>query len=145
MDPRVRRFAIFAAVTALVVTSSLVPMSTTADRASTVDMVPLPSGTDKLLHGVGYAAVAYTLRRTLPARFRRDGNDLRPDGTDPSIVALVGVAATATAIGAGVEVVQGAVPGRDPSTLDAVANAVGAAVGVVVWWWRETYRSRRGT
>ncbi|WP_348607642.1 VanZ family protein [Halobaculum rarum] len=133
MDTRVRRLVIFAAVTGIVVTSSLVPMSTTSGQASAVDGVPVPSGADKLVHGVGYAAVAYTLGRALPARLRRDGNSLRPDGNGPSIIVLVGVAAAATAVGAGVEFAQGTVPGRDPSLLDGIANAVGAVVGALLW------------
>ncbi|GAA0207305.1 VanZ family protein [Halobaculum roseum] len=131
MDADTRRLATFAAVTVLVVTSSLVPAPATPDRASPGGAVPLPSGTDKLLHGVGYAAVAYTLGRSLPSGRRRGANG-------PSTVALVGVVAVATAIGAGVEVAQGGVPGRDPSLLDGVANAVGALVGAA--WWRRRDR-----
>ncbi|QZP38906.1 VanZ family protein [Halobaculum magnesiiphilum] len=131
MDADTRRLAIFAAVTVLVVTSSLVPDPTTTDRASPADV--LPPGTDKLLHGVGYAAVAYTLGRALPAPLRRGGEGSHPDKSGPSTVMLVGVVAVATALGAGVEVAQGSVPGRDPSLLDGVANAIGAVVGAALW------------
>ena len=127
MDADARRLAVFAAVTVLVVTSSLVPGPTDAAGEPTPDVAP--PGTDLLAHVVGYAAVAYTLGRALPTRLRRGAGA-------PPLVALVGVAAAATALGAGVEVAQSAVPGRDPSTLDGVANAVGAVAGTLAWRWR---------
>jgi len=138
MDARDRRLAIFAAVTGVVVTSSLVPMPAAPHPASSADPVSSTPGTDKLVHAVGYAAVAYTLGRALPARVRRGA-----DG--PPIAVLLGVVAVATAIGAGVEISQGIVPGRDPSALDGVANAVGAVVGVVLWRRRGGDRPRRRT
>ncbi|MFC6786437.1 hypothetical protein ACFQFH_11210 [Halobaculum halobium] len=126
MDTDARRLVIFAAVTVLVVTSSLVPGPTDATGEPTPDVAP--PGTDLLAHFVGYAAIAYTLGRALsPRRSRGDGEP------SASVAAVVGVVAVATGIGAGVEVAQGVVPGRDPSALDGVANAVGAAVGALLW------------
>jgi VanZ family protein len=127
MHTDARRIAVFAAVTAIVVTSSLVPVPTAPDQAPTGDT--MPPGTDKLVHAVGYAAVAYTLGRALPQR--RGG-----DRAVESLVAVIGVAAASTALGAGVEVAQGVVPGRDPSTLDSVANGVGAVAGALAVRWR---------
>ncbi|SHG74065.1 hypothetical protein [Halobaculum gomorrense] len=127
MHTDARRLAVFAAVTVIVVTSSLIPVPATPDQASPTDV--LPPGSDKSAHAAGYAAVAYTMGRALPARWRRGGGA-------PPLVALAGVAAAATALGAGVEVAQGVVPGRDPSALDGVVNAVGAVVGALAWRWR---------
>jgi len=75
----------------------------------------LPPNADKLLHLAGYAAVAFAAAMALD------------DDTDR---ALVGVALAVTAFGAGVEVVQPTV-GRTASVLDALANAAGAALGVL--------------
>jgi len=126
MDADARRLAIFAAVTAIVVTSSLVPGPTDAAGEPTPDVAP--PGADLLAHFVGYAAVAFTLGRAIAHRLPRDGS-----GEPAALLPLLGVVAVSTGIGAGVEVVQSVVPGRDPSALDAVANAAGAVVGALVW------------
>lgn len=128
MHTDTRRIAVFAVVTAIVVTSSLVPVPTAPDQALPGDTVP--PETDKLVHAVGYAAVAYTLGRALPA-LRWGG-----DEAGGPLLAFLGVAAAATALGAGVEVTQSVVPGRDPSALDGVANGVGAVAGALAWRWR---------
>lgn len=117
-----RRLALFVAVTVVVVASSLAPAPTGPGGAPTGDVAP--PGSDLVVHAIGYAAVAYTLAAVLPARFRR---------TD-SALPLVGVVVATAALGGAVELAQSFVPGRTLSTLDAVANAVGATVGVV--WWR---------
>ena len=115
----------FAVVLVIVVSASLVPAPAAPDGESgTV----APPGTDALLHLVGYAAVAYTLAGTVAGRRGGDA-----DRTGLPAVALVGVVVVAAAVGGGVEVAQGAVPGRTPSTLDAVANAVGAVAGAALW------------
>lgn len=112
MDDDRTRAAILAGVTALVVTASLVPIPVTSDQAYPTDA--LPPWTDKLAHAAGYAAWAYALAATRRAR---------------SVGALAGVVVAAALLGAGVELAQAAVPGRDPSALDAAANAAGALVG----------------
>ncbi|UIO99524.1 VanZ family protein [Halobaculum sp. CBA1158] len=122
MDAFERRAAIVAAITTVVVTASLLPMPTGSEAGGTV----APPGSDLVMHAVGYAAVAYTLARTLPTRGRRR-----------SLLALVGVAVAATGIGAGVELAQEFVPGRTPSLLDGVANAVGAVGGALLWLRRD--------
>lgn len=127
MDTDARRLGIFAAVTVLVVTSSLVPGPTDATGEPTPDVAP--PGTDLLAHVVGYAAVAYTLGRALPDRRTRGDES---DSIGP-FAAVVVVVAVTTGIGAGVEIAQGAVPGRDPSALDGLANAVGAVGGALLW------------
>jgi hypothetical protein len=86
-------------------------------------------GADKVVHAAGYAAVA-----GLAAASR----DWRRRG-----LAVVAVVVAVTAVGAGVEVAQSFVPGRTMSGADAVANAVGAAAGVVGWWLLD--RNRLGT
>ncbi|MGB9964779.1 VanZ family protein [Halobacterium hubeiense] len=77
----------------------------------------LPAGADKLLHGVGYAAIALSLAGARRARTTR------------ALAALVvGVAA----FGAGVELLQPLV-GRAASAPDALANLVGATAGAAGW------------
>lgn len=106
MSPR--RLAVPAVVGVAVVAASLVPLGSAAGSAA-------PVGADKLLHAVGYAAIAATTCRAVRARSAR---------------MLAFVAVGAVALGAGVELLQGVVPTRQPSLGDAVANAVGALVGV---------------
>lgn len=78
-------------------------------------------GTDKLLHAVGYGLLcAAVLRWRRPVALGG---------------ALAAIAAVAT-YGAGVELLQGAVPTRSPSLLDAFANALGATLVAAVWWLR---------
>ncbi|MFC7135578.1 VanZ family protein [Halobaculum litoreum] len=121
-----RRLAVFVAVAATVVVASLLPGPSAAGGEPTPDAAP--PGTDLVLHAAGYAAVAYAMARALPARDRRRD----------ALVPLAGVVVAAVALGAGVELAQGLVPGRTPSVLDAVANAVGALAGVL--WWRRRRR-----
>lgn len=125
MDDDNRRLALFVAVTVVVVASSLAPGPTGPGGAPTDDVAP--PGSDLVVHAVGYAAVAYTLAGALPPRFRNTA----------SVGPLVGVVVATAALGGAVEVAQSFVPGRTPSTLDALANAVGATVGVGWWLVRE--------
>jgi VanZ family protein len=74
-----------------------------------------PTGADKLLHVVGYAAIAFAAGKALE------------DATDR---ALVGVVVGVTVFGAGVELLQ-PVAGRATSGLDALANLVGAVLGAL--------------
>jgi len=78
-----------------------------------------PVGVDKLLHVVGYAALAAASLFALRTRTRRT---------------MLVVAVVVTAFGGVVELLQGFVPGRAVSGLDLVADAVGAVTGVVAWW-----------
>ncbi|WP_380675893.1 VanZ family protein [Salinigranum sp. GCM10025319] len=77
-------------------------------------------GVDKVVHAASYAVVA-----GLAAASR----DWRRRG-----LAVLGIVVAVAVFGAGVEVAQSFVPGRTMSGADAVANAVGAATGVVGWW-----------
>lgn len=99
-DPR--RTGTAAAVVACVVLASLVPLAGGGSG--------LPDG---LLHVVGYAAVAAAVART----------------REPSGRALLVAVAVAFGVGAGVELLQGFVPGRTPSVADAAANLLGALLG----------------
>ncbi len=78
---------------------------------------------DKWAHATGYAILAGTLAAALSTeRSRR------------SLVRLLAVAfVVAVAYGVGIELVQGAIPTRDESAMDALADAVGALVGLAVW------------
>lgn len=78
-------------------------------------------GGDKLLHAVGYGLLCAAV-----LRWRR------PEALDGFLAAIVAVAA----YGAGVELLQWAVPTRWPSLLDALANALGATLVAAVWWLR---------
>lgn len=99
-------------VASAVLVASLVPLGSAGSG------VP---GADKLLHAVGYGLLCAAV-----LRWRRPG---ALGG------ALAAIAAVAT-YGAGVELLQGAVPTRSPSLLDALANALGATLVAAVWWLR---------
>lgn len=93
---------------------------------------------DKWVHATGYAVLAGTLAIALSAgRSRRSTGRLL-------VVAFV----VAVAYGVGIEFVQGVLPARDESAVDAVADAVGALVGLAAWWvgtrlWSEPTRPER--
>lgn len=106
-----RRAATAVALAAVVVGASLLPASGAGAAAGS-----LPPGADKLLHAIGYAAVAYAAASAANGR---------------SVEVLVLVALGVAAVGAGVEVVQPAV-GRHASALDALANLAGATAGVAL-------------
>ncbi|SEO41648.1 VanZ like family protein [Halorientalis persicus] len=74
-------------------------------------------GVDKWVHAVGYATLAVLLAYALRATTTRR---------------LVVVAALAIAYGAGIEVVQSFLPFRAFSLADALANAVGVSLVVIV-------------
>lgn len=112
-----RRWAAVVGVAGVVGAASLVPLSGSPAGGSPL---AVPGG-DKLLHAVGYAAVAYLFARARAA-----------DGGTPTAAALLAVV-VATALGGGVEVLQSVVPGRTPSALDAAANAAGAVGGAFAW------------
>jgi hypothetical protein len=127
---------VVAAVTVLV--GSLLPVPTAASDGVTL-AAPLGFGLDKWIHAASYAVVAglaaagYAGRRdrragvgTGPSPSSRDALALVP--------ALVAVVVLVAAFGAAVEAAQSLVPGRTASGADALANGVGAVVGVVGWW-----------
>jgi len=104
-----RRWRVVAALSVLVVLAgSLAPGSAAGG---------LPAGADKLLHAVGYAAIALSLAGARRAETPR---------------ALVAVVVAAALLGVGVEVVQPVV-GRTASVLDAAANLAGATAGAAGW------------
>lgn len=84
------------------------------------------AGPDKLLHVVDYAALAFALGYAVRAR---------------RWTTLVTVAVAAAAVGGVVELLQGPIPTRDTSLVDAAANTLGAALGTAGWW--VTRRTRR--
>lgn len=99
------------ALTVVVVVASLVPTPGSGEPVA-------PAGSDKLVHAVGYAALAFAVGWA------------REDRTTATVALAVG---GATLLGGGVELAQTLVPGRDPSAFDGVANALGAGVGAVAW------------
>jgi len=103
---RRRWAAVAVALSVLVLATSLVPVP---------DGDSVPTGADKLVHAVGYAAIAFAATRAVE---------------DPSRRALVAVVATVFGFGAGIEVVQ-PLAGRTASVTDALANLAGAALGAL--------------
>lgn len=76
-------------------------------------------GFDKWLHGVAYAALAMALTYALAER--------------EAAWAAVAVFLAAMTFGLGVELLQAAIPYREFSALDLVANGVGATIVAVAW------------
>jgi VanZ family protein len=98
---------------------------------------------DKLLHGAAYATLAAAVALGL-ATPRGDGTPagpVLPSGpTRRRVVSLaIGVAAV---YGVVMEGLQGPLPYRTFDLLDAVANAVGAAIGAGAWTVGATLRDR---
>ncbi|GAB7012078.1 VanZ family protein [Halolamina salina] len=77
-----------------------------------------PVGVDKLLHVLGYAALAAASLFAIRSRTLRT---------------MLAVLVVVTVFGGAVELLQGFVPGRTVSGLDLVADAVGAVAGVAAW------------
>jgi len=97
--------------TALLVCAAVIP----ADR------VPLPADSDLWAHGIGYGLHAF-----LTCLAVREGR--------PGIRAAVVAVGAAIALGAATEVLQGFVPGRQPSLADVLADAIGGLVGAATGW-----------
>ncbi|MBF0306859.1 MAG: VanZ family protein [Alphaproteobacteria bacterium] len=72
---------------------------------------PIENGEDKYIHVAAYALLAAAWAEALPARLRWL--------VIPAVAAL----------GGGIELLQGTIPGRIASPLDAASNGVGAALG----------------
>lgn len=115
-------------VTGAILALSLVPLSGSGAVSSASSGSIAGVSADKLLHVLDYTALAIALLYARRAR------------TVPEC--LVVFAATAV-LGGAIELLQGPVPTRHPSLLDAVANAVGAAVATAGWWFVRTSRVRK--
>ncbi|WP_435347728.1 VanZ family protein [Haloarchaeobius sp. HRN-SO-5] len=76
-------------------------------------------GLDKYAHAFGYAVLGGFVSLAVRPRSWRG--------------VVLAVALTA-GVGAGVEVAQAFVPARSTALADGVANTVGAALGLAVWW-----------
>ena len=92
---------------------------------------------DKVGHGLLYAA---TVSGFLLAACWRPG---RGSGRFPRGAGVI--VAVAIGIGLVVEVIQGAFFGRNPSWLDAVADAVGSTIAYVIWKSRKHEAPGRGS
>jgi VanZ family protein len=93
-------------------------------------IVPVPephlmAQQDKLNHGLAFVAFAVTLRFAHPR------------------LGLAWVMAWAVAFGAGIEVMQAFIPGRDSSFWDVVADAAGGGIGCLIparaWAWLDRW------
>jgi hypothetical protein len=122
-------------VAAVVFLGSVFPLPTTGAGTAVDVSGPLGVGADKVVHAASYAVIAGVA--AWGARVR---------GAEYGLVGLVAIVVLVAAFGAGVEVVQSVVPGRTASGGDAVANTVGAVVGVavVLGWWVLVRRVRPG-
>lgn len=117
-----RTLATLLVVTAGVVfVGSVLPLPSTGGDVALAG--PFGVGADKWVHAASYAVIAALAV----------GRGTRLTG----VLGLVAVVLAVAAFGASIEVAQSFVPGRTASSADAVANTVGAVVGVVavVAWW----------
>ncbi len=125
-EVRQRTFATLLVAVGVVFVGSVLPLPTGGGDPGVALAGPFGVGPDKVVHAVSYATIAGLAVLERRTRGVRNG-----------VVGLVAVVVVVAAFGAGVEVVQSVVPGRTASGADAVANAVGAVVGVVAvlgWW-----------
>lgn len=95
-----------------------------------LSLVPLPAfpatpGVDKLVHGFAYAAL------TLSFLFAGVWRPSRGEGSYPmaAFVILIGT----TVVGVIVELIQDVQSYRSMDAFDALADAVGAALGAILW------------
>lgn len=139
-ERRGRLAALLAAAVVVVFVGSVLPLPTGGD-AGVALAGPFGVGADKVVHAVSYAVIAGLAVVGLAVW----GTRQRGSRASVGLAGLVAVVLAVAAFGAGVEVVQSVVPGRTASGADAVANAVGAVVGVaaVVGWW--VFDGRRST
>lgn len=125
MDAIVRRYALPVAVAAAIVLASVVDPAGGGSRVAVG-----PVGADKFVHATGYAVLTAAL---LVAGRPFEGR--RRAGAALAVV-------LATALGAGLEVVQATLPARTFSVGDAAANALGALAAALLW--RRRNRGRSG-
>ena len=85
---------------------------------------PLPSGTDKPLHGLAYLGLALVVVRAVVGGLP---GQIDMWGATTAILITVGYAVTD-------EVHQMFVPGRSAEVYDLLADAGGAIAGTVAWW-----------
>lgn len=122
----VRRWLPLAAWVALIFAASSIPGRTT-------DSIDLPRGFDKLVHVVEYAVLAMLFYRGLAY------GDPRARWSAAIIVVAVGALVAALD-----ELYQSAVPGRDSSAADLVADMVGVLGGALAAVLHRRRRKRRG-
>lgn len=115
-------------VTGAILALSLVPLGGSGAVSSASSGSIAGVGFDKLLHVVDYAALVITFLYATRARTVR-----------ACLVAFV----AAAVLGGAIELLQGPVPTRETSLLDAVANTVGAAVATGGWWFIRVNRVRK--
>lgn len=84
-------------------------------------------GADVWLHGVSFAVLGVMSMRSL-----------RPRTIRTALTLLVGL----IVMGGAIEVVQHWIPGRTTELSDALADGVGAAIGIVLPWSFRRYRER---
>lgn len=115
-----------------------------------LSLVPSPAGgpaaglgpADKAAHALGYAVLgmltvrAVALDPRLATRWPRPTSGLA--ATLGTMSLAVVVVLSVAAFGGGIELLQHAVPGRQFEVADALANTVGATVGV--GWWTGRHR-----
>ena len=86
---------------------------------------PLSDAPDKVIHFGGYALL------TLSLLLAADWSPRWGSGAFPG--SAVRIAITVFVVSGALELLQAAVPGRDTEIYDAVANALGAALALVIW------------
>ena len=92
--------------------------------ASSLSEPPIPSGTDKSLHGLAYLGLAGVILRAVVGGLPR-----RIDMRSATIAVLVAVVYAVTD-----EAHQMFVPGRSAETYDLLADAGGSTAGVITCW-----------
>ncbi|MBX0287343.1 VanZ family protein [Haloarcula salinisoli] len=115
MDRPTRRYLPAVAFAALLLVVSLVP---TPETGGPPLPAPLGIALDKWVHAASYGALTGLLAWARRSR---------------EVVVVGALAAFAVGYGVGIELLQGLVPSRGTSGADAVANAVGAVGGSVLW------------
>lgn len=111
------RYGLVAAVAAVVLVSSVVETGATPTSPGPFGLV----GMDKWSHALAYAGLAATLAY---ASVESQGRGR-----------LVPVVSLTIAFGIGVELLQWPIPYRTASAADALADAVGACLLALGWWW----------
>ena len=103
---------------------------------SSLSEPPIPSGTDKPLHGLAYLGLAGVILRAVVG-----GLPQRIDMRSATIAVLIAVVYAVTD-----EAHQMFVPGRSAETYDLLADALGATAGAMTCWaWGNTQGPRPKT